>query len=55
MTRGGAREGAGRPAPEGVKKSRNIRFTDEEWKLLEQKAKEQEKTISRYIREKALQ
>lgn len=54
--RGGQREGAGRPAkpPEEKYKPHNIKFTDAEWKKIQQLAKENSLSASEYIRKKVL-
>lgn len=53
--RGGARPGAGRPAPPGGRRSiRTFTANDEEWKGIQKRAKEAGKTISEYIRKKTL-
>ena len=55
--RGGFREGAGRPAkPADEKyKAHNIKFTDSEWKEIQQLAKENNLSASEYIRRKVLE
>lgn len=51
---GGKREGAGRPPAEDKRISRSIKFSDVEWEIVKQKADAAGKTISDYIRMKAL-
>lgn len=57
MVRGGKREGAGAPLRAGsLAKNHSIKFTDEEWELIKQKAKDGNyKDASDYIRKKALE
>jgi hypothetical protein len=56
MARGGKREGAGAPTRAGsVAKNHSIKFTDEEWETIKQKAEKNNLTISDYIRIKALE
>jgi uncharacterized protein (DUF1778 family) len=55
MPKGGKREGAGaKPRSSVPAKNRSIKFTDAEWELIKQKAKLSNKTISDYVRDKAL-
>lgn len=55
MPRGGKREGAGaKPRTSSPTTMRGIRFTDEEWEILKIKAVN-DKSISDYIRKKALE
>ena len=51
---GGIREGSGRPRVENKKRNRSIKFSDSEWLTIQAKATEQSKTVSEYIRNKAL-
>jgi hypothetical protein len=53
-THGGARPGAGRKAPAGVRKTYGLRLSDSEASYIQQKADEAGLTISEYIRAKAL-
>lgn len=54
MTKGGKRQGAGRPALEHTKKNRSIKFTDGEWETVKEKAKEENLTTSDYVRKQTL-
>jgi hypothetical protein len=56
MPRGGKREGAGAKLRADVKATnRSIKFTDTEWAIVGRKAVLLNKTISDYIRRKALE
>lgn len=56
MGRGGKREGSGAHLRAGsLAKNHSIKFTDEEWEKVKQKAKENITTTSDYIRKKALE
>ena len=56
MSKGGIREGAGRKPRTDVKATnRSVRFTDEEWDTVKDKAVLANKTVSDYIRVKALE
>ena len=48
-TWGGRREGAGRPKSEVIKKRRALCFFDDEWELIQQKAKQRGMSMSKYI------
>lgn len=53
--KGGKREGAGRPAEAGERRTaRSIKFSTEEWEAVKKKAKEQGLNVSEYIRKKIL-
>jgi len=52
MVKGGKREGAGRPQLEEIKKNHSIKFTDAEWEELKAKSKEENLTVSDYVRKK---
>jgi hypothetical protein len=54
-THGGAREGAGRPSVGDKRTSRSIKFSDAEWETARRKANAAGKTISDYVRMKALE
>lgn len=56
MSKGGIREGAGRKPRTDVKATnRSVRFTDDEWDTVKNKAVSANKTVSDYIRTKALE
>lgn len=56
MSKGGIREGAGRKPRTGVKATnRSVRFTDDEWDTVKNKAASVNKTVSDYIRVKVLE
>jgi len=56
VSKGGIREGAGRKPRTDVKAtSRTVRFTDDEWDTVKNKAVLANKTVSDYIRVKALE
>lgn len=58
MPRGGARKGAGRKpgTKETTRKSRSIRFTDQEWKKIFALAKEKKfSSAAEYVRVKTLE
>jgi hypothetical protein len=50
MPRGGARPGAGRKALAGVRLTKAIRFSAQEWAQVEQQAKRSGITASEYVR-----
>ena len=55
MSKGGIREGAGRKPRTDVKaSSRTVRFTDDEWDTVKNKAGLANKTVSDYIRARVL-
>lgn len=56
MSKGGVREGAGRKPRTDVKATnRTVRFTDDEWDTVKQRAFSANKTVSDYIRGKVLE
>ena len=56
VSKGGIREGAGRKPRTDVKATnRSVRFTDDEWDTVKNKAVIANKTVSDYIRAKALE
>ena len=56
MSKGGIREGAGRKPRTDVKATnRTVRFTDDEWDTVKQRAFSANKTVSDYIRVKVLE
>jgi len=56
VSKGGIREGAGRkPRTDTKATNRSVRFTDDEWKTVKNKAVSANKTVSDYIRAKALE
>lgn len=50
MTRGGKREGAGRPALPDKRRTRTLKFTDEEWQQIKKVASELNMTAAEYVR-----
>jgi len=48
-TRGGKRDGAGRPKADRKRESRHIRLFDEEWSLIREKAAKREMSTREYI------
>ncbi|MFA6071564.1 MAG: hypothetical protein WC810_23555, partial [Janthinobacterium sp.] len=51
MSKGGKREGSGPKPRAGINaKNRSIKFTDPEWLIVKQKAKEASLTTSDYVR-----
>jgi len=46
---GGKREGAGRPKSETARESRHIKFSDEEWDMIKQKAARRGLSLREYI------
>ena len=56
MPKGGKRIGAGaKPRASSPSANRGVRFTDDEWEVVKQKAKADNITVSDYIRKKALE
>ena len=56
MSKGGIREGAGRKPRTDIKATnRSVRFTDDEWDTVKNKAVSANITVSDYIRVKALE
>lgn len=54
--RGGKREGSGRPALAGERREiHSIKFAPDEWKQIQEKAKDAGISASEYVRQKALQ
>ena len=54
---GGKRDNAGRKQPDesGIRKNHSIKYSDDEWERVVEKAKEKGLTASEYIRQKTLE
>lgn len=54
-THGGPRPGAGRPSVNNKRISRSIKFSNDEWDTVKQKANAAGVTASEYVRKKSLE